>query len=46
MVNFILTNFKKIIIKEISTIFGPFFVINRTNNINQIKIYGMLFNGT
>lgn len=45
MMNHVLTNFKKIAIREIATIFGPLFVINRSNNIGQVKIYGMLFNG-
>jgi len=46
MINYLLTNFKKIMIKEIGTIFGPLFVILRSNNIPQIKVYAQLFNGT
>lgn len=46
MINYLLANFKKIMIKEIGTIFGPLFVILRSNNVQQLKIYAQLFNGT
>lgn len=46
MMTHVLTNFKKIAIKEIATIFGPLLVINKANNVNQGKIYAMMFSGT
>lgn len=46
MITLLLEKFRKVVVKEIATIYGPLLVINKANNINQTKVYSLLFNGT
>ena len=46
ILNHIISTNKKILIKEIATIYGPYLVSNRLNGISFLKGLGALFNGT
>lgn len=46
MMNHLISNFKKIVIKEIATLYGPLLLANRGNNISLLKTYAQLFTGT
>ena len=45
MMNHLIVNFKKIVIKEIATLYGPLLLANRGNNVSLVKTYAQLFNG-
>ena len=46
MLNYLFANHKKIVIKEISTLYAPFLVSNKFSAISFIKGLSLLFNGT
>lgn len=46
MLNHLMTNSKKLVIKEISTLYAPLLVSNKFSAIPFIKGLSILFNGT
>lgn len=46
MITLLLEKYRKVVVKEIATIYGPLLVINKANNVSQSKVYSLLFNGT